>query len=147
MSNKKTLWLSAAAALGCAGTLTALPAAAYASVDVRIGVPAPQVYVAPPPAPRYEVRPAPRRGYVWVPGHWEGRRNGPVWVKGVFLRERHGYYYSQPQWVRQGDRWAYRGGGWSRRDRDHERLRHRNDRDHDGVPNAYDRAPGNPYRH
>lgn len=71
-----------------------------------------------------------------------------VWVQGHFLRARAGYYYNQPQWVQHGDRWAYRGGSWSRGDRDHDGIpnRHDRDRDGDGVSNRYDRAPDNPYR-
>ena len=75
--------------------------------------------VAPPPA-RYEVVPAPRVGFVWVPGYWDWRTNRHYWVRGHYVRERPGYYYHSAGW-RHGDR------------------------DGDGVPNAYDRAPNNPY--
>jgi hypothetical protein len=144
---RKKVWISALGALACAGALTSAPAAAYTSIGVQIGVPAP-VYVAPPPAPVYEYTPAPRRGHVWVPGHWQWRGNGHVWVQGHFLRERSGYYYNQPRWVQHGDRWDYRGGGWSRGDRDHDGIpnRYDRDRDGDGVRNRRDRAPDNPYR-
>ena len=37
------------------------------------------VQYGPPPPPRYEVVPAPRRGMVWVPGHWAGPH---TWVDG-----------------------------------------------------------------
>jgi YXWGXW repeat-containing protein len=143
---RKKVWISAAGALACTGALMSAPAAAYTSVGVQIGVPAP-VYVAPPPPPVYEYTPGPRRGHVWVPGHWQWRGNSHVWVQGHFLRERPGYYYNQPRWVQHGDRWDYRGGGWSRRDRDHDGIpnRYDRDRDGDGVPNRRDRAPNNPY--
>lgn len=48
------------------------------------------------------------------------------------------------------DHYAYRSHGhYSRYDRDHRPMPMimRRDRDGDGVPNRYDRAPGNPYRH
>jgi hypothetical protein len=43
--------------------LAPLPAAAAVEVYLDVA----------PPAPRYEVVPAPRRGYVWQPGFWEWR--------------------------------------------------------------------------
>jgi hypothetical protein len=51
------------------------------------------------------------------------------------VRERHGYYYAPTRWVERDGRHYYYGGGWRR-----------GDRDGDGVPNRYDRAPDNPYR-
>jgi hypothetical protein len=47
---------------------------------------------------------------------------------------------------------AYRGdyrGGYGYRDRDHDGIpnRYDRDRDGDGVPNRYDRAPDNPRRY
>jgi len=50
--------------------------------------------------------------------------------------------------VQHGDRWGYRAGNWSRGDRDHDGIpnRYDRDRDGDGVPNRFDRAPNNPYR-
>jgi hypothetical protein len=117
----KSIWISAAAAvgLGCGAALIATPASAHDSV-----------YVAPPPA--YYYSPPPQA--VWVPGHWEWDGNRHVWV--------HGQY-----WRGGGDRWAHRDGG-SRRDRDHDGIQNRyyRDRDGDGVPNWRDRAPNNRYR-
>jgi len=43
----------------------AVPALARTNVDFYVNV-------APPPV-RYEVAPAPRAGYVWVPGFWDWR--------------------------------------------------------------------------
>jgi len=92
------------------------------------------VTIAPPP-PRVEVVPAPRRGYVWVPGYWSwsGRRH--VWVQGNWVRERRGYVYESPQWVERDGRWELRRGAWRR-----------GDRDGDGVPNRLDSRPDNPRR-
>lgn len=89
-----------------------------------------------PPAPRVEVVPAPRAGYVWVPGYWEWRGHKHFWVSGRWLRERRGYHYAPARWEEHEGRWVFRGGGWNR-----------GDRDHDGVPDRVDRAPNNPYRH
>ena len=89
------------------------------------------VRVAPPP-PRYAPPPPPRRGYVWVPGYWRPRGPRHVWVAGHWMRARSGYVYRQPAWVQRGNQWHWNAGRW--------------DRDGDGVPNRYDRHPGNPYR-
>ena len=45
-----------------------------------------QVYIqtAPPPL-RVEPVPAPRRGHVWVPGHWQWRGHRHVWVPGTWI--------------------------------------------------------------
>lgn len=148
----KTLpWMNATmAALAVSAAFLAVPAQAQTSVSVQIG----------PPAPRYEVMPVARPGYVWVPGHWQWAGSRHVWVAGHWLRERPGYYYTQPVWVQQGPRWVYHGGGWHRghppghayghgrgdRDRDGIPNRYDRDRDNDGVPNRWDRNPNNPHR-
>lgn len=108
-----------------AATLAAVTLPAAAAVIVE---------VAPPPL-RYEVVPAPRVGYVWVPGYWEWRRHRHFWVAGHWVRHRPGYMYAPARWVERGGRWHYVAPAWSR-----------HDRDGDGVPNRYDRAPDNPYR-
>ncbi|WP_394781078.1 YXWGXW repeat-containing protein [Undibacterium sp.] len=92
------------------------------------------VRVAPPP-PRTEVVPAPRRGYLWVPGHWDWRGNQHVWARGTWIRERRGYVYQEPRWTEHEGRWHYQQGAWGR-----------GDRDHDGVPNAVDSRPNDPNR-
>jgi hypothetical protein len=92
------------------------------------------VDVAPPPA-RYEVVPAPRVGYVWVPGYWDWRGHRHHWVSGRYIRHRPGYYYEPVRWSERGGRYYYTRPGWRP-----------GDRDGDGVPNRFDRAPDNPYR-
>lgn len=162
----RKLWSGAAAAVFAAGAaLLAAPAQAAVNASVYVQVA--------PPAPQYEVVPAPRRGHAWVPGHWEWRRHRYVWIPGHFVAARPGYYYAQPQWVQYGHRWGYHPGGWTRgnppgyghpgrgpdRDRDgipdrvdrdldnDGRPNHRDwDRDGDGVPNHRDRRPDNPRR-
>lgn len=101
----------------------ALGAEARTNVDfyVSFAAPAPVYYQPPPPAVIYEPAPAPRAGWVWAPGYWDWRATRYHWVGGHWVRPRPGYVY-------------YRGA-W----RAH-------DADHDGVPNRYDRFPGNPYR-
>lgn len=111
------------AALGA----TAIPTTASAQVGVYLNI-------APPP-PRNEVVPAPRRGYVWVPGYWNARNKRHVWQPGHWERERRGYVFVEPRWVQHDNRWQLERGNWRR-----------GDRDRDGVPNAVDRAPNNPNR-
>jgi hypothetical protein len=121
MTNRKLILGSLIAAII---TGASLDAAARTNVDFYVNV-------APPP-PRYEVVPAPRVGFVWVPGFWDWRYNRRHWVPGHYVRHRPGYYYHPASWAYRGDRYYFSRAGW------------RNDRDGDGVPNRFDRVPGNP---
>ncbi|MFY3386780.1 YXWGXW repeat-containing protein [Paracidovorax sp. MALMAid1276] len=123
------------------GAATVAQAQTSATVVIQAGgphyrAPAPvhevQYHRAPPP-PRHEAVPHPRRGMVWVPGHWEWRGHRHVWTQGHWVKARPGYHYREPRWVEHGGRWDMRPGGW--------------DRDGDGVPNRHDRRPNNPYRY
>jgi len=97
----------------------------HATIVVQAGTP-PYRHTAPvqwqyhpaPPPPRHEAAPRPRRGMVWVPGHW--------------VKARPGYHYRPHRWEERDGRWRMQPGGW--------------DRDGDGVPDRHDRQPGNPYR-
>jgi hypothetical protein len=98
-----------------------------------------------PPAPQYEVVPAPRAGYVWAAGHHEWRNGNYVWVPGHWVTARNGYDYQAHRWVQRGNgEWTLVGGNWERRgpngDRDRDGIANRYDRDRDGdgVPNRYD---------
>jgi len=112
------------------------PAAAQASMNVGLTI------GTPPPAPVYEVVPAPRVGYVWAPGywHWEGSRH--AWHAGYWMPERRGYNWVPDRWSQVHGGWRHDQGHWDRQ----VASRPWGDRDHDGVPNAYDRHPDNPYR-
>ena len=70
----KTSLAAAALAMATLGAATT-PASAATSITVQIG---------PPPAPYYEAVPTPRRGQVWLPGHWEWRGTW-VWVPGHYV--------------------------------------------------------------
>ena len=111
----------------------AVPATASAEVNVYLRVP--------PPPVRYEVRPAPRRGYVWIAGYWDVRYNRPHWRAGHWERARAGYHYAPATWVQRNNRWELQRGGWRRGDRDRDGIPNRYDRDidGDGVANRYDR--------
>lgn len=156
---KRSLTLAALLTIAAAA-YAPLPSMAQARYSVGISVA--------PPAPRYEAVPAPRRGYIWSPGHWEWRGQRHEWVQGYWIAERPGYAYAPAAWVRgdggwylQPERWTpygerYADRGWDWRDRErmeherreHERWEHerwerehgrRWDQDRDGVPNRYDR--------
>jgi hypothetical protein len=134
---KKTLGMATVLA-ACLGSVA--PAVVAAPVSVQINMA--------PPAPRAEAVPAPRRGYVWVPGYWNWTGHRHTWVPGTWMRERQGYVYARPQWVERGGRWELRRGQWGRGDRDRDGVPNRADRDRDGdgVPNYRDRKPDNPRR-
>jgi hypothetical protein len=110
-----------AAAVGAA-----LPAAARSSVEFYVNT-------APPPLP-YEVVPAPRAGFVWVPGYWDWRYNRYHWVAGRWMRHRPGYLYEPARVIERDGRYVYARPYWRS-----------GDRDGDGVPNRYDARPDNPY--
>src|SRR5258708_26159547 len=88
---KRTLYTALAAAAISTPALIApamfSPAAAQASMSVGLTI------GTPPPAPVYEVVPAPRVGYAWAPGywHWEGSRHS--WHAGYWMPERRGYHW------------------------------------------------------
>ncbi|GAB3665887.1 YXWGXW repeat-containing protein [Ramlibacter alkalitolerans] len=137
-----------------------LLAAAFAAALMGFGAAAQAQYTAvvsvAPPAPRHEVVPAPRSGWVWAPGHYEWRGNEYAWVEGSWLRERVGYEYREPRWVQRGDgSWVFVGNNWERRqaareerreERRAERMARGRDWDGDGIPDRRDRFPRNPNR-
>ncbi|MEO8135708.1 MAG: YXWGXW repeat-containing protein [Betaproteobacteria bacterium] len=113
----------------CAAALGAVAVPMTASAQVVV------YFNSAPPALRYEAVPAPRRGYVWSAGYWNVKHNRHVWQAGHWEKQRKGYAYAQPNWTQQNNRWELQRSHWNK-----------GDRDHDGVPNQYDRAPDNPSR-
>jgi hypothetical protein len=67
-----------------------------------------------PPAPRVEVVPAARVGYIWAPGYWNWNGRRHVWVGGSWQRERRGYHYAPHNWAQRDGRWHFEQGGWRR---------------------------------
>jgi len=138
---KRTLYTALAAAAISTPALIApamfSPAAAQASMSVGLTI------GTPPPAPVYEVVPAPRVGYAWAPGfwHWEGSRH--VWHAGYWMPERRGYNWVPDRWAQVHGGWHHEQGHW---DRQVANSHPWGDRDHDGVPNRFDDHPNNPYR-
>lgn len=140
MMNRTLLAALAAAALSTSALIApamVTPAAAQ-GLNISIGTP--------PPAPVYEVVPAPRAGYIWAPGHYRYVDNRYVWTTGRWMAERPGYRWVPDRWER-GPHGYYRvEGRWDHYDRRASNNGPWGDRDHDGVPNAYDNHPNNPYR-
>lgn len=133
--------IASLAVLAIASTAFMPAIAAPVSLDIRVG----------PPAPRYEVVPAARAGYIWAPGYWDWRGNRYGWTQGNWVRERQGYIYTQPTWVNNGGRYHFYRGAWARggggdRDRDGVANRFDRDRDGDGIRNRNDRHPNNGHR-
>lgn len=113
--------VAATVALGAVGAATA----AHARTDVMFSIGVPGAYVQPEPV---YVQPQP----VYV-------QPEPVYVQPEPV-------YVQPQPVYVQPRVEYYGGYYHRHHRHWERRGPWGDWDGDGVPNRYDRFPGNPYR-
>jgi hypothetical protein len=140
-----------------------LMAAAAAATLAAIGAPAMAqtiIVQSAPPAPRHEVMPGHRPGYVWSEGHWVWRGDQWTWARGHWVPERAGYAYVAPHWEQRDGRWVFvqetwrqdrfargpGGRGWGDRDRDGIPNRYDRDRDGDGVRDRFDRFPNNPNR-
>ena len=65
---------------------------------------APYVEPPPPPPPQVEVMPAPRPGWVWIPGVHEWRDGRYVWVPGRWEHERRGRDVAAGHWERREGR-------------------------------------------
>ncbi len=71
------------------------------------------IAVTAPPAPRYEVVPVARPGYVWVRGHWQWSNGRYYWMRGRWIVQRQGYAYRPGRWVQMSDgRYRWYPGGW-----------------------------------
>ena len=84
------------------------PAAAQVGVSITVGTP--------PPAPIYEVVPAPRAGYAWAPGYWRWENERHIWAPGRWIEARHGHHWVADRWVRvEGPHggWRHEMGHWN----------------------------------
>ncbi|HEY2629665.1 MAG TPA: hypothetical protein VGI57_11085 [Usitatibacter sp.] len=89
---------------------------AAASISMTAALPTfarTEVYLdfAPPEAP-YEAVPAPRAGFIWVPGYYEHDNGKYHWRAGRWEGERHGYAYHGATWEHRDGHYYYREGGW-----------------------------------
>jgi hypothetical protein len=70
-----------------------------------------------PPTARHEYTPAPRAGYLWVPGYWDVHGGRHAWTNGHWERQRRGHTYVQSSWKQHDNRWALERGRWQKADR------------------------------
>jgi hypothetical protein len=91
----------------------AMGAPAFGQVGIGI-----QIGRTPPPALRYERRPAmPGPGYVWMDGYWNWNGGRYVWVPGRWNQPPYaGAYWSHPHYDHYQDGWHYHEGHWDRED-------------------------------
>jgi len=93
------------AAIALSAAAVSLPGAARTYVEIQVA----------PRAPRVEIVPAARVGYVWSPGYWRWNGHRHVWVGGVWVRERHGWRWEPQHWVQgPSGRWHFVAGRWVR---------------------------------
>lgn len=69
-------------------------------------------YKNPPPPARHEVRPGPRPGQTWVPGHYDRAQGSYAWRGGYWQAARPGHNYVPDRWVRGPHGWYKRPGYW-----------------------------------
>jgi hypothetical protein len=133
----------------CSATLLALSTLTLSSCHAQTELSI-VVSNAPPPL-RYESLPPPRHGHVGtrlLALEWPPLSGAPATGKCCVRATE----YQTPVWLEDRGGWRFEPGGWvtvprapapSRWDRDDRREYHhgrgRGDRDHDGVPNRYDR--------
>jgi hypothetical protein len=95
-------------ALACAAMATPLVAPAQVSVNINV----PGIIAVAPPAPRYEVMPAPRAGQVWIQGNWYWGSNDYAWRPGRWEPARPDYDYAPGRWVRADGGYRWVEGSW-----------------------------------
>jgi hypothetical protein len=92
------------AAIALSAAAVSLPGAARTLVEIQVA----------PPAPRVEVVPPARVGYVWSPGYWRWNGHRHVWTRGVWVRERRGWHWEPQHWVQgPNGRWHFVAGRWA----------------------------------
>ena len=99
----KTAMFCVAMGLGAVALPTVGSARVYVDVDVA------------PPAPRVEVIPEARAGYVWAPGYWTWNGHRHVWVNGHYIHARYGHHWVAASWEERHSRWHYVPGHWEAR--------------------------------
>ena len=65
-----------------------------------------------PPAPREEVVPPPRAGFVWAPGYWNWDGHKHVWAKGHWEKEHPGRHWVADRWEQRDGHWHHNAGHW-----------------------------------
>jgi hypothetical protein len=84
-----------------------IPAIAHADADLIVNTA--------PPAPKTEIVPGPRTGYVWSPGYWKWENNEHVWVEGRWIEQRKDAHWIPDRWTQDPNdpnHWHFRPGHW-----------------------------------
>lgn len=85
--------------------MAALPVSAHAAHgQIRIA--------AAPPAPRDEIIPGERAGYLWTSGYWDWNGSKHVWRPGHWIEKREGYVWASDTWEQRGEQWELVRGHW-----------------------------------
>ena len=93
-----------------ASALVLVPAAAFASVAVSVGI---TVGTPPPALPVYVQPVCPGDGYIWTPGYWAWGPGGYYWVPGVWVMPpRVGVLWTPGYWGWGGGVYAWHPGYW-----------------------------------
>lgn len=66
----------------------------------------------PPPSMLDEAVPAPRAGFVWIPGYWGWNNERHVWHPGHWVPARQGCHWRRHRWVLRGGSWYLEAGAW-----------------------------------
>ncbi len=73
-----------------------------------------EVITAPPPV-IVETVPAPRMGFVWIPGFWGWQARHHIWIPGRWTHDRPGSYWVHDRWSHSGHGWRFETGHWAHR--------------------------------
>jgi hypothetical protein len=65
-----------------------------------------------PPQPIEEAAQPPRKGFIWVKGHYEYRDGDYDWIAGHWERERAGKKWIDGHWDNVGGKWTFTVGVW-----------------------------------
>jgi hypothetical protein len=109
-----------------------------AGAQVSVNVQLPGLVSMAPPAPRYEPEPAPRGGYVWVPGRWAWGGSAYAWQAGQWQPARPDHAYAPGRWVQADGGWRWVEGGW----KPHKVAKRDRDWDDDGGGSAHGHGGG-----
>ncbi len=94
--------------------------------DHRRPAPVVRAYpVAAPPAPRYQTQ-RPRRGFVWIKGHFEWNNGAYAWTSGRWEAARASKVWVPGTWTAAQGRWVWTAGYWQDAPRPVDVRDHRN---------------------
>jgi hypothetical protein len=96
----KTALLCAALGLGASMAPGISSARTFVDIDVA------------PPAPRVEVVPVARPGFIWAPGYWNWEGHRHVWVGGRWEHDHPGHHWVGESWEQRNGKYHFEKGHW-----------------------------------